>query len=111
MYDLPTVEIHNPDNAAYKLIINEADYDPKVHQVWKPDTSPDTESPDTEPVTSPGNLDGISVAEARPLIKGQLDSGLLQYWLDCEKGGDSPRRGIVEAINDQLKELKEIAAM
>ena len=111
MYDLPTVEIHNPDNPEYKLIINEADFDKDLHQKWGSATSPDAESPDTEPVTIPGNLDGISVADARPLIKDQLDSGLLQYWLDCEKGGDSPRRGIVEAINDQLRELKEIAAM
>lgn len=52
-------------------------------------------------------LTGYKVKDAVELVKASTDEEVLADWKKIEEGQDKPRAGVLKAIDDQLKALKD----
>lgn len=66
MTAISTVRIKSADTASGFLIVNEADFDPSKHQLWKPKAAPATPEPDAGKP-----LDEMTLAELRDYAKAR----------------------------------------
>ena len=66
MTAISTVRIKSADTASGFIIVNEADFDPSKHQLWKPKAAPATREPD-----SGKPLDEMTLAELRDYAKAR----------------------------------------